>query len=172
MVADARKVAEVQLTPNMIRVPLDIQRHGMRSLQWRPYVITPETVSSQRDLLSIVHGLRELHRHTRRVVPLLIDMDVHYRLMKLVYGQSFCAWDFGKHLSLTPLLYGVCYECFVTNVHFLSNICTSRYMFSHWLDMKVSRPRLRSHLSVSSSIGRLRMHTELHICFFLAKIIL
>ena len=58
IVADARKVAEVQLAPNMIRVPLDIQRHGMRSLQWRPYVITPETVSSQRDLLSIVHGLR------------------------------------------------------------------------------------------------------------------
>lgn len=41
------------LTTDDVRVPLDIHRTGMRSLQWRPYMLTDLTVSSQVDLVQI-----------------------------------------------------------------------------------------------------------------------
>ncbi len=100
-------VSEADLQPEMIRVPLDIQRTGLRSLQWLPYLLTELTVSSQQDLLAIVADLETLRVRTGRCLPLLVDMDIHYRLMKLMYGQSTVKWDYAGHLSLTPLLYGV-----------------------------------------------------------------
>ena len=57
------------LRPEWIRVPLDVQRSEMRSLQWLPYVLTEETVSSQLELLGILDGLQPLQNHTRRTTP-------------------------------------------------------------------------------------------------------
>ena len=90
-----------------IRVPLDVHRTGMRSLQWTPYLLTEYTVSSQCDLLQILDDLDSLQQHTKRVLPLLVDMDIHYRVMKLIYGVSTSSFDMGKKLSLRPVMYGV-----------------------------------------------------------------
>ncbi len=79
----------------------------MRSLQWQPFMMTGQTVSSQVDLMAIVADLEQLRVHTRRVLPLLVDMDIHYRIMKLINGQSVQRWNYAGHLSMTPLLYGV-----------------------------------------------------------------
>jgi hypothetical protein len=105
--AGVQSVLEVDLQPEDIRVPLDVQRTEMRSLQWLPYMMTEETVSSQHDLLSILFDLKDLRLQTRRVLPLLVDMDIHYRVMKLIYGQSVQRWSFAASLVTTPLLYGV-----------------------------------------------------------------
>jgi hypothetical protein len=100
-------VTAQELKPEWVRVPLDIQRTGLRSLQWFPYLLTEQTVSCQQDLLAIVAELEPLRVRTGRCLPLLVDMDIHYRLMKLMYGQSTVKWDYTGHLALTPLLYGV-----------------------------------------------------------------
>lgn len=50
VLAGAALVASQTLTPADIRVPLDIRRTGMRSLQWRPYILTALTISSNLDL--------------------------------------------------------------------------------------------------------------------------
>ena len=103
-----RAVNESDMQPQNIRVPLDVQRKGIRSLQWLPYLLTEETVSSQRDLVGILADLDSLRIHTRHVLPLLVDMDIHYRVMKVMYGQSTMRWNYAEHLSMTPVLYGVC----------------------------------------------------------------
>lgn len=102
------------LRPEWIRVPLDVHREGMRSLQWLPYILTEESVSSQLDLLSILESIRSLHNQTRRVVPLLVDMDIHYRILKLIYGSGNVDRDFTRSMSQTPVLYGVWFggSCF------------------------------------------------------------
>lgn len=100
-------ILQEDLQPQWIRVPLDVQRTGMRSLQWQPYLLTEQTVSSQPDLLAILKELGPLQVQTRSVMPLLVDMDIHYRIMKIMYGQSTSTWNFGAFLSQTPLLYGV-----------------------------------------------------------------
>ena len=98
---------ENDLQRDWIRVPLDVQRTGMRSLQWMPYLLTEETVSNQLDLLAILKGLQDVQRQTQRAVPLLVDMDIHYRILKLVYGTATAGYDFAGFLSFTPVLYGV-----------------------------------------------------------------
>ena len=108
-------VMETDLQPEFIRVPLDVQRQNMRSLQWLPYAITEKTVSSQADLLDILCDLESLRLRTRRVLPLLVDMDIHYRIMKLMYGESLSVYDYGAHLAFTPILYGVCHTKHVEN---------------------------------------------------------
>ena len=95
------------LQPEWIRVPLDVQRKGMHSLQWLPYQLTEETVGGSLDLLAIMKSLDSLQRHTKRAVPLLVDMNIHYRLMKLMYGRSTEKFDYGQSLLMTPVLYGV-----------------------------------------------------------------
>ena len=72
-----------------------------------PYLLTEQTVSCQQDLLAIVAELEPLRVRTGRCLPLLVDMDIHYRLMKLMYGQSTVKWDYTGHLTLTSLPYGV-----------------------------------------------------------------
>ena len=101
------RITSEDLKPEWIRVPLDVQRTGMRSLQWLPYQLTEETVSSQIDLLNILESIRTLHNQTRRVVPLLVDMDIHYRILKLIYSASTVHRNFAQSMSQTPVLYGV-----------------------------------------------------------------
>jgi hypothetical protein len=92
-----------------IRVPLDVQRSEMRSLQWLPYLLTEETVGTQVDLLAILDGLQVLNNQTKRAVPLLVDMDIHYRILKLIYGGGLVKFDYARNLRLTPIIYGVCH---------------------------------------------------------------
>jgi hypothetical protein len=105
--AVVQSVLEVDLQLEDIRVPLDVQRTEMRSLQWLSYMMREQTVSSQHDLQFILFDLKYLRLQTRREVPLLVDMDIHYRIMKLIYGQSVQRWNFAASLVTTPLLYGV-----------------------------------------------------------------
>ena len=102
-------ILDDDIRPAWIRVPLDIQRMGMRSVQWLPYVLTEESVSSQLDLLNILQGLKAVQDQTRRVVPLLVDMDIHYRILKLIYGSANKEFNFRMKMLLTPVLYGVCH---------------------------------------------------------------
>ena len=79
----------------------------MRSLQWLPYALMEQTVSSQRDLLAILADLDTLRVQSRMTLPLLVDMDIHCRIMKLLYGQSAVKWNYSLHLVQSPVLYGV-----------------------------------------------------------------
>lgn len=60
MVSGVSIITAEDVQPDWIRVPLDIHRVGIRSLQWTPYLLTELSVSSQGDLLSILHDLRAL----------------------------------------------------------------------------------------------------------------
>jgi hypothetical protein len=107
LLSGVAKVNAEDLQPEWIRVPLDVHRTGMRSLQWMPYLLTEYTVSCQADLLSILHDLRDLQAHTRRAVPLLVDMDIHYRVMKLMYGVATSEYSLLQNFNLLPFCFGV-----------------------------------------------------------------
>ncbi len=95
------------LQPDWIRVPLDVHRTGMRSLQWLPFLLTEYSVGCQADLLHILHDLRILQGHTKRAVPLLVDMDIHYRMMKLMYGVATSEYSVIQKFNLVPFCFGV-----------------------------------------------------------------
>ena len=71
-----------------IRVPLDLPRRNVRSLPWQPFVLSQLKVSANEDLVGLMHELRQFQRHTLHSLPLLSDENIHYRLSKLLYGQT------------------------------------------------------------------------------------
>ena len=50
---------------------------------------------------------RALQQQSRHALPLLVDMDIHYRLFKIMYGATYSAYDVHSLMGETPLLYGI-----------------------------------------------------------------
>ena len=90
-----------------VRVPLDLVRTGMRSLQWRALSLAEQTVSSNVDLLRLMASVREIQRRTSHPLPLLVDENVHYRLLRMMYATSFETYDVRRYLGDVPLVYGI-----------------------------------------------------------------
>ena len=79
--------------PEFIRVPLDMKRDNVRSLQFRPLLLTDLTTGGILDLLHILQEIQDIQRHSRRPMPLIIDMKIHFYLLRSVRGV-ICAVQF------------------------------------------------------------------------------
>ena len=75
-------IRRLPLTANDFRVPLDIVRHHVRSLQWRPLSLNDDRVQSQPDLCRTLRSCRWVMKEARmlRPMPLLADKNICYRL--------------------------------------------------------------------------------------------
>ena len=82
-------------------------RTSMISPPWSPFLLTEHTVSSQSDLVHIVLDLDDIRRHSKRCVPLLLDMDIHYRLLKMLYGVGLKEYRMKEKLQTFPFCYGI-----------------------------------------------------------------
>ena len=90
-----------------VRVPLDVQRRNVQSLGWRPLSLTEQNVSATEDLLRLLRTTREVQEHSGRQLPLLVDENIHYRVLRLLYSGAMVRYDVARYLSEVPLLYGV-----------------------------------------------------------------
>ena len=61
------------------------------------------------ELLKPIKMPQVVHIETCRCLPLLVDMKVHCRLCKMMFGQCYQQWDVGQLLLPHPLVYGVWY---------------------------------------------------------------
>ena len=89
-----------------VRCPLDIRRDNVTSPAWTPFFLTDLTVSATPDLVSIIHGLQEVQQHTQHRLPLLVDENIHYRVLKLVYSISYARYNVPLFITRTPVVYG------------------------------------------------------------------
>ena len=83
-----------------VRAPLDIARKNVRSLDWRPFFLSELRSGTHKELLQPVVDLSCVEHRTRHCVPLLVDMKIHFALLKLCYGAAYGPWN-------VPLVYGV-----------------------------------------------------------------
>jgi len=67
-----------------IRVPLDVIRSGVQSLQWKPFALTGDVIGTNTGLLSLVALAQTTCKHARSPLPLLIDVDVYLRLIRIL----------------------------------------------------------------------------------------
>ena len=103
-----------------VRVPLDHQRESVESLQWTPISINEHLVQSGHSMVDGLQFVRFLMGLSGRTpCPLLVDVDVWYRLIGIVYGQRTQEWDMRAFLQDTPPLFGVwhAYKHVVIVVH-------------------------------------------------------
>ena len=90
-----------------IRAPLDIIHPvPAKRPHWRPLCLSKEKVSGNVSLLNLLHFTRDLAQHTRPVVPVLCDENIHYRICKMMYGEKTTGWNVRLFLCSHPILYG------------------------------------------------------------------
>ena len=90
-----------------IRAPLDIIRPvPAKRPHWRPLCLGQEEVSGNVSLLNPLQFTRDLAQHTRPVVPVFCDENIHYRICKMMYGKRTTVWKVPFSLRSHPILYG------------------------------------------------------------------
>ena len=92
-----------------VRAPLDVRRDA-RTVQapvWRPFALSKETVTGGVGLLNLLHFAKDTAQQTNRVLPLLVEENIHYRILKLLYGAKNQRWNMRAYLRYVPVVYGV-----------------------------------------------------------------
>ena len=92
-----------------VRAPLDVRR-DTRTVQeplWRPVALSKEKVTGGVGLLNLLQFAKDTAQQTNRVLPLLVDENIHYRILKFLYGAKNQRWNMCAYLRYVPVVYGV-----------------------------------------------------------------
>ena len=92
-----------------VRAPLDVRRDAttVQAPVWRPFALSKEKVTGGVGLLNLLHFAKDVAQQTNRVLPLLVDENIHYRILKLLYGAKNQRWNMRAYLCYVPVVYGV-----------------------------------------------------------------
>ena len=71
-----------------IRAPLDVTRRGVTHTQWQPFLLSDHVVGETPDLVHILKDIVNIQQHTGSFLPILIDENIHYQVLKLAYSES------------------------------------------------------------------------------------
>ena len=74
---------------------------------WRPFALSKEKVTGGVGLFNLLHFAKDVAQQTNRVLPLLVDENIHYRILKLLYGAKNQRWNMRAYLRYVPVVYGV-----------------------------------------------------------------
>ena len=92
-----------------VRVPLDLVRdQDVLSLQWTPFSLNGDAVGIQVGLLRTLRFCQHVASLARCPMPLLMDVDLHWRCLKLAYGERTQGYRVREVLGTTmPPLFGL-----------------------------------------------------------------
>ena len=90
-----------------VRAPLDIAWKNVPSLNWRPFFLYELRSGTHKDLLQLEVDLSCVKHRSWHSVQLLVDMKIHFALLKLCYGAAYVPWNVPQRLLGFPLVYGV-----------------------------------------------------------------
>lgn len=108
LVRVVQELSRQQIASDWIRVPLDVNRQTVSSLQWRALMLTQQRVSHNEELLAVLNEVRRVQTQLVKVTtPLLVDEKIHYSVCRLMYSVTHTNVDVCGWLRHVPLLYGV-----------------------------------------------------------------
>ena len=90
-----------------IRVPLDLHRPQVTSLQWRALALSQMRVSNADELLQVLRDVLAVQQQVGSDLLLLVDEKIHYSICRLLYSRSYVEYNVGAWLRNVHLLYGV-----------------------------------------------------------------
>ena len=110
--ADVRLVQYVRdsfggVSEDAIRVPLDVCRGRCQGQKWHPFLLQDTLLGSQSGLLDALEVVRKVNTRTGRVVPVLLDENGHYRIMRWMYSRSYHQFRIREELPHAVFVYGV-----------------------------------------------------------------
>ena len=72
-----------------ICAPLDPAREaGRHQLFWQPFGIYESHTGNNQELLDLLNMLRSTQRHRQDPMALLVDCNIHYRVLKFLYSRA------------------------------------------------------------------------------------
>ena len=95
------------VSPKSIRAPLDVARGPRSTVQWRPFMMSESRTGTKRELLDLLAMLKQVQQHTQEPLPLLIDSNIYYQIVKLMHCKYLDQYDFGAWMRNLPMIYGV-----------------------------------------------------------------
>jgi len=104
-----------------LRVPVDIRRHDATPGRWFPADLQPHPVGSTPGLVAALQHLRFQVSPQTTVLPMLVDINVFYRVAKACYALSHAHLLLPVALHFHPMLFA-CWHCYahcVQRVHTL-----------------------------------------------------
>ena len=65
----------------------------MQALVWRPLAPSKEKVTGGVGLSNLLHFAKDTPQQTNRLLPLLVDENIYYRILKFLYGAKNQRWN-------------------------------------------------------------------------------
>ena len=96
-----------------VRAPLDV-RSDTRNVQapvWCPFALSKEKVTGCFSLLNLLQFAKNTAQQTNRVLPLLVDQNIHYRILKFLYGAKTQQRNMRAYLHYVHVVYAVWHAC-------------------------------------------------------------
>ena len=150
-------IQATQLSRADVRVPLDVPRVAVRSLPWTPLQVSGTCVSSTVGLLSFLFECLDLCGKTGvGVTPLLVDVNLHYRMLKLACGATYVRYDIPSLLESMPPLFGLwhlykyCVDVVARRFHSLLWYCSDGDLPAG--TTRPSNPRVRTYELIVAAI--------------------
>ena len=102
-----------------VRAPSDVRRDTTtkQAPVWRLFALLKEKVTGGVGLLNLLQFAKNTAQQTNRVLPLLVDKNIHYRRLKLLYGAKNQRWNMRADLQYVLVVYSVshAYKFIVTH---------------------------------------------------------
>ena len=91
-----------------VKALLDVRRDTktVQAPLWRPFALSKEKVIGGVGLSNLLQFAKDAAQQTNRVLPLLFDESIHYRMLNLLYGANQQA-NRCAYLRYVPLVYSV-----------------------------------------------------------------
>ena len=97
-----------ELGADSLRVPIDIPRDQVRTPQWMPLGVYDLRVGMQSDLVKVLQNVVQVVcGRARGPTPLLVDINIHYRLLRLMFNRAYVEWDVLGDMMQSPPVFGV-----------------------------------------------------------------
>jgi hypothetical protein len=90
-----------------VRVPCDVRRRGVTSAGWIPHDVREGNIGSLEGLVMALTLAKQQQQRRGVTQPLLSDVNIFYRTLKLMYGVTFSEHNVRGVMDKVPLLFGV-----------------------------------------------------------------
>ena len=79
----------------------------MQAPVWRPFALLKEKVTAGVRLSNLLQFAKDTAQQTNRGLPLLVNENIHYRILKFLYGAKNQRWNMRAYLHYVPVFYSV-----------------------------------------------------------------
>lgn len=120
LVSEVQQMLQANLPRQNVRVPCDVVRRGVIPVPWWPYDIVPHRITTGAGLVDALAYAREQREVLgARLLPLLLDVNVYWRTLKLMFSSAYDGLGAARALRRHPLVFGVwhAYKHLVVKTH-------------------------------------------------------